>query len=163
MCSQPGGLWTFITHGVCHAVGCPDASGQHPPCLKSGRQRCASGLISLGQEMRLELNTLICIVQSEMHFLLVTYLPDRVQQLQWIFSTTKHSLVFVANREFLTQTENSDKKLCKTVLQKFSLLIHPREATFWQASKISLQFHQHNERWASRFCVWFINIHVSFT
>lgn len=47
--------------------------------------------------MRLELNTLICIVQSEMHFLLVTYLPDRVQQLQWIFSTTKYSLVLVEN------------------------------------------------------------------
>ncbi|EOA94141.1 hypothetical protein Anapl_16033 [Anas platyrhynchos] len=78
LCSE---LLKSASKKVCHAVGCPDASGQHPSCLKSGRQRCASGLISLGQEMRLELNTLICIVQSEMHFLLVTYLPDRIVKL----------------------------------------------------------------------------------
>lgn len=132
MCSQPGGALDIYhprglpRHGLPRCIRTtPTLPKERVPVLcfwlNEPRARDETG----AQHTRS-----ICIIQSEMHFLLVTYLPDGVQQLQWIFSATKHSLVLVANGEFLIQTENPDKKLCKTVLQKFSLLIHPREATF---------------------------------
>lgn len=160
MCSQPGGLWTFITHGLCQGVGCPRLISTTPTPPWSGRWGW-SRLMSLGWDKRLSARVRAFPSRTQARpqspSLLVTYLADE-------YSDCSQSFQIRRQVALEGEVSYSERKPRQTALQIFSWLIHPREATFWQASEASLQFHQHNdERWASRFCAWLINIHVDFT